>query len=110
MSRNEQIKRGTLLDILKWNRGLEIPMTFRLLLQMAHNQNLPITAHELREHLEYLALKEYVTILRRQQMPGYRVSDLRGDERPDHIVTAKLTAKAFDLLEGTIKDPGVIVL
>jgi len=110
MSTRDKFKRGTVLEILKWSRAIETPLTFSMLLKLAHNQNLPVTAHELREHLEYLAGKGYASLLRRDQMPGYRVSQLGGDERPDHIVTVRLTPKAIDLIEGTIRDPGVEIL
>ncbi len=109
MSR-EQYERGTILEHLMANRGIQVPMAFFQLLRGLRLLNLPLSPRDLRDRLEYLAAKGYVEVRRLQDMPGFRERDLKGDQQPDHIVTVKLTPAGVDLLEGAASDPGVAVV
>lgn len=110
MSVNRKLyERGTILTMLQQNRGLEWPIAFMPFLRALHLINLPLAPQGLREHLEYLSQRGYVALTRREDLPGYRTSGLRTDERPDQIMLVKLTARAMDLIEGTISDEGVFI-
>lgn len=102
----EKYERGTILFHLMSNRGLTVAMAFVQLQKGLRVLNLPLTAHDLRDHLEYLLAKGYIEVKRLGEIPGLK---LGGDDAPDHILTVKLTPLAVDLLEGTIQDDGVAI-
>lgn len=108
MSRESRDKyeRGTILFHLMANRGVTVSMTFVQLQRGLRNLNLPLSPHDLRDHLEYLLQKDYVEVVRLEEIKGLRLS---GSEAPDHIMTVKLSARGVDLLEGTLKDEGIVV-
>lgn len=108
MSR-EIYERGTILRVLRENRGLEMPVSFQVLLGALHLLGLPLSHQSLRENCEYLAAKGYLELTRSKDMPGYRVGKLRGNEQPDFVQMVKLTADAIDLLEGHVSDVGIFV-
>jgi hypothetical protein len=102
----EKYERGTILFHLMANRALTVPMAFVRLQKGLRVLGLSLTAHDLRDHLEYLLRKGYLEVIRMGEVPGLR---LGGDDAPDHIMTLKLTPQAVDLLEKTIQDEGVAV-
>ena len=102
-------ERGQILQILSQNRGSEIPIEFVLLLRTLDTLGSAMSAQDLRNRLQYLADKGYVQLRRNRDLPGFRPDRMaRGVDRPDDIVSVKLTARGTDLVEGTIPaDPGV---
>jgi hypothetical protein len=100
----QKYERGTILFHLQANRGISAPMSFVQLQRGLRMLNLPLTAHDLRDLLEYLVAKGYVEVARMGDVFGLR---LGGDDAPDHILTVRLTATGVDLLEGTTRDDGV---
>jgi hypothetical protein len=57
----------------------------------------PIGAHDLRSYLVYLADRKLVRLMRREDMPGFRLTKLPdGDMHPDDIMHVWLTADGVD--------------
>ena len=107
---NRQVyERGQILQVLAQNRAIELPIEFGLLLRTLDTLGVSLSAHDLRDRLQYLAEKAYVILQRRRDLKGFRLDRTpRGSDRPDDIVCVKLAAKGLDLAEGTIAaDPGV---
>lgn len=107
MAHTERYERGEILTMLNSNAGRATGMG---LLRVSLDQvGVSLSINELKTRLCYLEEKGYVELRRRKDIPGYhRKLDEPGGGRANDLVTAKLTAKGIDLVEGNIpNDPGI---
>jgi hypothetical protein len=109
MARTEQWQRGRILQVLSDNGALGSAMSFGLLLRTLDTLGVSLSARELGRPLDYLAGKEYTTLQRRKDIPGYdRQRAKIGAGRPSDIIAVKLTPKGQDLVDRNIPaDPGI---
>lgn len=93
-------RRLLVLEILKANRGIDLAIAFEDLWKTLHNLGHPVSAHDLREYLSYLAGRGFVKLTRREDLAGFRLAKLpSGDMHPDDILFVKLTPAGLDEVE-----------
>lgn len=103
----ETYERGRILQVLADNEGISSAVGMNLLLRTLDNLGVSLSIRELALRLEYLAQKGYVELRRREDIPGWDRTR-KGAGRPKDVMSARLTAKGLDLVQGSlVPDPGV---
>lgn len=90
--------RRLILRILAENSGLERPLSFNDVWEVLDDNGFSPSALKLRELLTYLSGEGCVLIVRRNQLPGFRVSSMSSREHSDDILTVKLLNRGLDVL------------
>ena len=101
MAHSEKYERGEILRTLSNHNGGASSCGLALLRRALDNVGISLSINDLKLRLVYLEGKEYVQCYRRKDIPAYAEKlDQPGGGRSDDIVTARLTPKGIDLVEG----------